>query len=193
MSTTNTSTTTHVIIKQEQTLPGLFIYILELLSWDIRRLPGGVLCIDLREQHLYQYRSPRVRRMCRHHLMQRRMPCSLLLRGHQQTPVHRLRYVLQTTRFYPLVGQGKEGTAGTHPEIPRVHLQRIRHVLADTHELAQDERRMLRALLRDHELHRCSVHPIPEGRDHAEISGAQQRVEFVLSERLVAIWRGVSW
>ena len=50
-----------------------------------------------------------------------------------------------------------------HPEIPRVHLQRIRHVLADTHELAQDDRRMLRALLRDHELHRSGVHPIPEG------------------------------
>jgi hypothetical protein len=30
--------------------------------------------------------------------------------------------------------------------------------------------------LRDHELHRSGVHPIPEGRDHAEVSSAQRRV-----------------
>ena len=75
----------------------------------------------------------------------------------------------------------------THPKIPGVHLKRISHVLADTHELAQDERRALRALLRDHELHRGRVHPVPEGRDHTEVCSTEQGVEFVLSERLVAV------
>ena len=75
----------------------------------------------------------------------------------------------------------------THTEIPRVHLQRIRHVLADTHELAQDEGRTLSALLRDHELHRGRVHPVPEGRDHSKVCSTQQRVKFILSEGLVAV------
>lgn len=60
-------------------------------------------------------------------------------------------------------------------------------MLANTHKLAQHEGRALRALLCDNELHRGRVHPVPEGRDYSEVCSAQQRVEFVLSEGLVAV------
>lgn len=60
-------------------------------------------------------------------------------------------------------------------------------MLADAHKLAQYERRALRALLCDHELHRGRVHSVPEGRDYSEVCSTQQRVEFVLSQGLVAV------
>jgi hypothetical protein len=61
-------------------------------------------------------------------------------------------------------------------------------MLADTHELAQDERRVVRPALRDHKLHAGSIHPIPEGRDHSKVSHTQQGIKFILLQGLVAIF-----
>ena len=74
----------------------------------------------------------------------------------------------------------------THPETPRVDLERVGHVVRDAHELGEHERRLLRAVLRDHELHRRRVHAVAQRRDDAEVRDAEQRVELVLLDRLVA-------
>ena len=75
----------------------------------------------------------------------------------------------------------------THAEIPGVDLDSIAHVALDTHELGEDEGALLRALLRDHELHRSRVHTIAERRDHTKVGDRQERIELVLLDRLVAV------
>lgn len=60
------SPSTHVVIEQEQTLPGVIIQLLEPVSRDVRRLTRGVLSVNLREEHLGKDRSPRVRGVSRH-------------------------------------------------------------------------------------------------------------------------------
>lgn len=81
-----------------------------------------------------------------------------------------------------LVVRGKP----TYPEIPWINQKRIFHMLADTHEFAQDKRRIICPTLGDNKFHTGGVHPVPERRNHREVSYAQQGVEFVFLQCLVA-------
>lgn len=74
----------------------------------------------------------------------------------------------------------------THPKIPCIDLQRIRHDARNSHELAQGQQRLLCPRLRDDELHRRRVHPDPQWGDHAEVRRRRQGVELVFADRLVA-------
>ena len=78
-------------------------------------------------------------------------------------------------------------TRTTHAEVSWVGLQRIRHAARDTHELGENEWRLLRAVLRENELHRRGVHAVAEGRDDAEVGDAQEGVELVFLDCLVAV------
>jgi hypothetical protein len=58
--------------------------------------------------------------------------------------------------------------------------------MADTHELTQDQGGLVRILLTDHILHRCSVHTITKGSDEGEICDGEECIKVVLFDRLVA-------
>lgn len=60
------------------------------------------------------------------------------------------------------------------------------HIGRDTHELAEDERALLGLLLADDILHARRVHAIAQRGDEREVRDAEQRVELVLLDDLVA-------
>jgi len=74
-----------------------------------------------------------------------------------------------------------------HPEIPRVHLQRIRHMLTDaTNSLRRGEGCLMRSCAITNSIEVVFIPSLrPEGRDHAEVSSAQQRVLSRISLRPV--------
>jgi len=77
----------------------------------------------------------------------------------------------------------------THPKIPRVDLQCILHVFADSHELAQNAWALLRLLLGNDKFHRGGVHAISEWSDNSEIRNREKSIEFILLESLVTVER----
>ena len=78
------------------------------------------------------------------------------------------------------------GSRSTHAQIPRVDLKGFGHVARNTHELGKNERALLCALLCDDELHRRRVHTITEWSDDAKVCTAQECVELILLDGLVA-------
>ena len=75
----------------------------------------------------------------------------------------------------------------TYAEVPRVDQERLAHVCGDAHELAEHQRALLGLLLRDDELHGSCVHAVTERGDDTEVGDAEQGVELVLLDRLVAV------
>lgn len=166
------------------------VYFAELFSSEIRRLAGLALSVHAPEQHLDEHARPRVRRVGRDNLIQRFMPQRLFLGRHLETLVHRGGYVL--TMIVALVRICTH-IRRTYTEIPGIDQKCIFHMLADSHELTQHERRIICFALRDHKFHAGGVHPVPEGCDHSKVSHAQQSVEFVFLQCLVAVihsWLG---
>ena len=178
-----------VVVEEEQPLARRGVVPLELVLGDEGRATRHVRAAEALEQLLREHRRPRVRGVRGDGLVQLLVAARLLVLGHRQAAVHRRSDLLQAVRT--LVSRtSSEQTAeteNTYAEVPRVDLERLGHVARDAHELGEDERALLRALLRDHKLHRCRVHPVTEWGDHAEIRNRQQRIELVLLDRLVAV------
>lgn len=85
-----------------------------------------------------------------------------------------------------------EESRSTNPEIPGVHQQSILHVLADSHKLTQNARALVRLLLCDDELHARGVHSVAQRRNNSKVGYAEERVELVLFQCLVAITQRAS-
>lgn len=58
--------------------------------------------------------------------------------------------------------------------------------MTDAHELTQDQGCLVRLLLTDHILHRCSVHTVTKGSNERKICDGEERIKVVLFDRLVA-------
>lgn len=125
--------------------------------------------------------------MRRDNLVELRVALLLLGGGHGQAMMHCGCQLLHRTNINVRVNNRLIAQRRTHPEVPRVNLERVGHVARDTHELRKDKRAPLRLLLSDHELHRGRVHTVTQGSDDSKVRNRQQRVELVFLDRLVAL------
>jgi hypothetical protein len=156
---------THIVVEEHEPLLGLGVAVGQSRHVERGSLVGSVFTTNVLEQLLDNGSSPGVTGVADNRLVKLGVAHVLLLVGHGQTLV--------------------DGVSDTK-QVVRVDLESLRKARGGTHELRENQRRLVGLVLAENKLHRGGVHAVTETGDQGKVGNREQGKVLVALNSLVA-------